>query len=170
MTATAHALVGGAIAYAVPNPVIGISLAFISHPLLDMIPHWDAGWGWRSKTKKRLFTEAVIDCILGLGLAFLLFGGTTPFWYLLACIFASEALDLMEIPYWFFRWDFPPFSWIYKFQHNIQGKAKLPWGVLTQVVTVGLIIFLLTSVSVKFWSNFLDVVFKLTVHIWMLEG
>ena len=42
MTATAHALVGGALAAAIKDPVLGISLSLLSHPFLDMIPHGDA--------------------------------------------------------------------------------------------------------------------------------
>jgi len=45
MTLTAHALVGAALAASFSNPAIGIPLAVISHPILDMIPHWDFGRG-----------------------------------------------------------------------------------------------------------------------------
>jgi hypothetical protein len=145
MTATAHALVGGAVAAFVKDPLIGIPLSAISHPLLDMIPHWDFGWGWREKTKKRLFIEASSDLILGTILAFLFFG---PFvenwWYLLACIFVSEMWDMAEAPYWFLGWKFPPFSWIYAIQSRMQGKTKTVWGgIVTQVVSVVAIVLVL---------------------------
>jgi len=146
MTATAHALVAAAIATSVKDPAIGISLSFLSHPLLDMIPHWDAGWGWRSKSKQRLFLEASFDLGLGIVMALVFWYLVTPhvpFWYLVACVFAAEALDIAEIPYWFWKWDFPPFSWVYKFQHEIQGKAKLPWGIVTQVAAFGVIFLML---------------------------
>ena len=146
MTATAHALVAAAIATSIKDPAIGISLSFLSHPLLDMVPHWDAGWGWRSKSKIRLFTEATSDLIIGVVLALflvLLIRPELPLWYLFACILASEVLDLAEIPYWFFKWNFPPFSWIYKFQHEIQGKARLPWGIVTQVAAFAAIFLML---------------------------
>ncbi len=136
MTATAHALVGGAIAASIPDPTIGISLAFISHPLLDMVPHWDFGWGWRKKTKIKLFSEGFFDLALGVVLAYLLFGRSIEFWYFFACVFASEFWDLAETPYWFLGWKFPPFGWIYKIQHEIQGRARLPWGIVTQVISV----------------------------------
>ena len=42
MTLTTHAVVGAAIATSMPNhPVIGFTLAFASHFVLDAIPHWD---------------------------------------------------------------------------------------------------------------------------------
>lgn len=145
MTATAHALVGGAIASTISDPAIGITLSFLSHPLLDMVPHWDAGLGWRNKTKKLLFIQASCDMLLGLALAYLLFGRNLNFWYFMACFIASESLDLLQIPYWFFKWNFPPFSWVYKFQHHIQGRATLPWGILTQVISFALVVLILQS-------------------------
>ncbi len=146
MTATAHGLAAGMIAAALKDPVIGVSLSFISHPLLDMVPHWDAGLGWRQKTKKKLFVQASADVLLGFGLGYVvyaLFGGGANFWYFLACFVAAESLDLMQIPYWFLGWNFAPFSWVYKFQHQIQGRARLPWGIVTQVAALGLVFLIL---------------------------
>lgn len=150
MTATAHALVGGAIASTIPDPVIGISLSAISHPLLDMIPHWDAGWGWRQKTKLKLFLEGTADLGFGFIISYLIFGRNIPFWYFFTCVFASVVWDIAEIPYWFWKWNFPPFNWIYKFQSRIQGKARLPWGILTQVAVVVFVVYILTNVSLNF--------------------
>lgn len=143
MTATAHAIVGGAIAASIPNPSLGITLSAISHPFLDMVPHWDFGLGWKKKTKTLLFVQASFDLILGTVLAYLIFGRGINIWYFLACILASEIWDMAQVPYWFLNWHFPPFSWAYKFQHHIQGRLRLPWGILTQVVTISLVIFLL---------------------------
>lgn len=143
MTATAHSIVGGAIAAAVPDPILGISLALLSHPLLDMIPHWDEGWGWRKKDKSRLFMECSIDMMAGIIVTFALFGGGVHTWYLLACIGAAVSWDVLEAPYLILNWKFQPFELFYKLQHNIQGKAALPWGIVTQIVTVGLVLFFL---------------------------
>lgn len=145
MTATAHALVGGAIAASVKEPLLGITLSAISHPLLDMIPHWDFGWGWRQKTKIRLFLEVTFDLSLGLILAYLLFGQyVSSLWYFLACVFVSEMWDMAEAPYWFFNWRFPPFSWIYNIQSRMQGRAKnVTMGILTQIASFLLIVWFL---------------------------
>lgn len=146
MTATAHILVGGAIAAAIPNPTIGLTLSAISHPFLDMIPHWDEGWGWRNKSKARLFSEAAIDLSVGILLAYFLFGPyVQSFPYLLGCMFLSIVWDLAEAPYLILNWKFAPFYFFYKMQSKIQGKVKLPWGILTQVVTVSLIILILQT-------------------------
>lgn len=145
MTATAHALIGGAIAASVPNPALGIGLAAISHPIVDMIPHWDFGWGWKKKTKLLLFVQSSLDLVFGVVLTFLLFGKTTNNLYLFLAIFMSESWDLLQAPYWLLNWKFPPFSYFYHFGHDINGKAKLPWGILTQAATVtGLVLVLRT--------------------------
>lgn len=143
MTATAHALIGGAIAASIPNPALGIPLAAISHPLVDMIPHWDFGVGWKKKSKALLFFQSFGDLIVGVVLAFLIFGQTTNPLYLLICIFLSESWDILQMPYLLFNWNFFPFSAFYHFGHHTNGKAKLPWGVLTQVATfIGLVLVL----------------------------
>ncbi len=148
MTATAHALVGGAIAASIQNPVLGITLSAASHPFLDMIPHWDFGWGWREKSKQVLFLQAAADTIFGLILSYLLFGRNIPLWYFLTCVGVSIAWDIAEAPYWFLNWRRGPVVWIYKIQSNMQGKTKTMWGgILTQVVTVTIIILALGRLS-----------------------
>lgn len=142
MTATAHALIGGAIATSVPNPALGIALSAISHPIADMIPHWDFGLGWRKKSKILLFLQSFGDLILGIFLTFLIFKNVNPV-YLLSCVFVSLSWDILQAPYWLLNWKFPPFSYFYNVQHGINAKAKLPWGVITQAATVtGLVLAL----------------------------
>lgn len=143
MTATAHALIGGAIAAAVPDPALGITLSAISHPIADMIPHWDFGWNWKKKSKVLLFFQSFADLIFGVTLTFILFGNTTNHLYLLICILISESWDFLQMPYLLFNWKFFPFKAFYEFGHQTNGKAKLPWGILTQVATVtGLVLVL----------------------------
>lgn len=43
MLYTPHFLTGAAIVKMIPNPVIGLPLAFLSHILLDLLPHYDFG-------------------------------------------------------------------------------------------------------------------------------
>lgn len=146
MTATAHALVGGAIAASFQNPALGLPLAAASHPILDLIPHWDLGVGWRRKNKLTLFVESGLDLAIGIVLAFAFFGRTADPVYLLICIFFSEIWDFLMMPYLLLNWRFPPFSTAYKLQHDIQSNIKLPWGILTQALTVGGVVFALRFV------------------------
>lgn len=142
MTATAHALIAGSITASTGNPALGISASFISHPLLDLVPHWDFGANWRRKTKTRLFLEASFDLIAGVGLTFLIFGSKVEFWYLAAAIFVAEIWDLAEAPYWIMGWKKPPFSWIYGIQSRMQNKAGIIWGIVTQITVVGVALLL----------------------------
>lgn len=145
MTATAHALVGGALAASINNPVLGITLAALSHPLLDMIPHWDEGWGWRKKDKLRLFAECTLDMSLGIILTYILFGNGVNIFYLMACVGASVAWDVLEAPYLILNWKNPFFTFFYKIQSRMQGKLALPWGIVTQVVTIYIIVLVLRA-------------------------
>jgi hypothetical protein len=139
MTATAHCLVAGSLAASIHNPLLGITLSTISHPLLDTVPHWDVGWGWREKSKVRLFIEGFMDLSVGVITAYILFGQNVNPWYFFACLLGSVSWDLAEVPYWFLKWKFPPFGWIYKFQSGIQGKAQtIVGGIATQVATVAI--------------------------------
>lgn len=136
MTATAHALIGGAIAASIPNPAIGLPLAALSHPILDMIPHWDFGLGWRKKKKVVLFAQSGLDLVFGLVVTYLFFGHSTEMLYLWSAVFLSLVWDFMQMPYLLFNWNFFPFKTFYKFQHEINKSASLPWGILTQAATV----------------------------------
>ena len=147
MTATAHALVGGAIAAALPdNPALGISLSALSHQILDMIPHWDFGQGWKKMGRFFLFAESIFDLSLGIFLAFVFFGQRVDQIYLIIVIFFAEVWDVFMMPYLLFNWKFPPFSTFYNVQHGMNSKIRLPWGILTQVVTIVGVVFALRFV------------------------
>lgn len=135
MTATAHALMGGAIAVSISNPAIGLSLATLSHPIIDMIPHWDLGIGWKKKTKVHFFMQSSCDLLLGLALAYLIFGRSVEPLYFWSAVFLSEVWDLLMVPY-FFGFRFPPFSTFYNVQSGFNVNIKLPWGIFTQGATV----------------------------------
>lgn len=147
MIATAHALIGGAIATSIPNPAIGIAMAAVSHPLMDLVPHWDFARGWQDKPKIKLFIESSIDVIVGLVLTFIFFSQGVELKYFAACVLASIIWDFLEVPYWFLKRKIPPFYWIYQIQSRMQGRTGLRWGLISQVVTVVGIIFLLQAIK-----------------------
>ena len=142
MTATAHALIGAAIAAKIVNPFLAIPLAIISHFALDLIPHWDEGLNHRKKTIMRYRVEAAIDVLLGFALAFILFGSKVNPTYLFIMIIASELPDWIESPYVFLGNKFPPFYWAYQLSHKVQTRMQLPWGLVTQIVVVVPLVFL----------------------------
>lgn len=147
MTATAHALIGASIASKVINPAIGIPLAIISHFAADLVPHWDAGTNHKQKSLMRLKLEAAADVLVGFALVFLIFRNSVEPVYLYSMVIAAQLPDWLEAPSWMFGYKIPPFSWLDWLGHKLQSRMQLPWGLVTQVVVVGMLVFL--SVDVK---------------------
>ncbi len=160
MTATAHALVSGAIVAAIPNPVISLSLAFVSHFIMDLIPHWDFGTNWRSRSKAFTGMIAIADTIIGFTVTYLLFSGKVATPLLLTAAAVGNLPDWLEAPYYIFFahqskkeilssssfWEKLTFR-IYKIENMFHTKAQFPFGLITQVVTVAFFLLLLTRVS-----------------------
>ena len=147
MTATAHALIGASIASKVVNPIIGIPLAIASHFAADLVPHWDAGTNHKQKSATRLKFEAAADVLIGFALVFLIFRTSVEPMYLYTMVIAAQLPDWLEAPSWMFGFKVPPFSWLDWIGHKLQSRMQLPWGLVTQVVIVGLLVYL--SVDVK---------------------
>lgn len=150
MTATSHALIGASIAALVTNPYIAIPTAIASHFAADLIPHWDAGTNRRKKTLMRLRFEAAADVILGFILSFIIFGLFVSPVYLFVLIIAAQLPDWLEAPSSKFGINIPPFSWVEWLGHKLQNRMQLPWGLVTQIVVVLLIVLFAFS---NFQSN-----------------
>lgn len=142
MTATAHALIGASLAVKIANPYIGIPLAIFSHFVADLVPHWDAGTNHKKKTIMRLRVEATLDVLLGFALVALIF--QSQVWqnpiYILGMVIAAQLPDWITAPAYMFNLKIPPFSWMYTISHNTQTRMQLPWGLVTQVVSVGILV------------------------------
>lgn len=156
MTATAHALVAGAIAVHVGDPVLASVLAFGSHFIMDAVPHWDIGTNWRSRSKSTTGALALIDTILGITVAYFLFAGKAPLPVLALAVFFSLLPDWLETPWYIFFahhkkrepaknagfWEKLAFG-IYKMENSCHAKAQFPIGALTQLVTVAFFLTIL---------------------------
>ncbi len=142
MTATAHALIGASLATRIVNPLIGIPIAIASHILADLIPHWDAGTNHKKKTGNRLKLEAAFDVLLGFALVLLLFRvqiAQNPI-YMFSMVISAQLPDWLSAPVWTLGLKIPPFSWVDYISHKTQTRMQLPWGLVTQVVLVGLLV------------------------------
>ena len=145
MTATSHALIGTVIAAKIGNPALAIPLALASHAVADMIPHWDTALNGNGKGKSlnRVFTDTIIDVglgfILSYFLVFFVFPHTNLVYAFLIIIFA-QLPDWFMAPYYFFKIKF--FKWAYDFGKVTNRDLDKPWGVITQIVTVGTLILL----------------------------
>lgn len=156
MTSTAHTLVGGAIAQAIPNPYIALPLIVMSHFLMDCIPHWDMGTNWRSRSKKLTGALAIAETLTGITIAYILYQGKVESPFLLFAIIASILPDWLETPWYilfahqnkhvpskhaslFERLAFG----IYRLENLFHAKAQFPLGVLTQIATVAFFLIVL---------------------------
>lgn len=137
MLETPHVALGAAIAVAIPNPLISIPLAFASHFILDMTPHWNPHLNTETKkyghlTKQTLFIIA-IDLATAIILTIFLAKGNTNI-YLAA--FAAILPDVVEGPYFLWGWKNKYINVWMKFQKSIQADANLFWGLLTQILVL----------------------------------
>lgn len=160
MTATAHALIGASIAVKIANPILGIPLAIISHFVADLIPHWDAGTNHKKKSLMRLRIEATLDVLLGFALTFLIFRTLVDPLYLFIMVIAAQLPDWLEAPSFMFNIKIPPFTWLDWLGHKIQSRLELPWGLITQIVVVLLLVFL-TTINITQIDGFLASLFDL---------
>ncbi|KKW11607.1 MAG: hypothetical protein UY48_C0015G0013 [Candidatus Gottesmanbacteria bacterium GW2011_GWB1_49_7] len=156
MTATAHALVAGAIARSIPNPIFAVPLAFASHFIMDTVPHWDIGTNWRDRPKKTTGALAIAETAFGITLAYFVFAGKVEPQLLLVTMVASELPDWLESPWYIFFarhnkhapaaragfWERLTYG-IYRMENSFHAKAPFPLGVVTQILTVAFFLILL---------------------------
>jgi hypothetical protein len=126
MTATNHALTGSVIALSFKKPELAIPLAFLSHFVLDAIPHFgfDESEGVFVRNKTPMFKAVVsIDVVL-----FVILTVTLPLitwfsnsnalpWVVFVCMFAAYV---------------PDFVWAYRFILEWRTKKWKPVGRLTR--------------------------------------
>jgi len=79
MILTAHILTGSAIALKTQNPILGILFAFLSHFILDVIPHREYSIDTTDKItwqkSKKDFVKVLLDLIVGFSLVYFLTKG-----------------------------------------------------------------------------------------------
>ncbi len=151
MTATGHAVIGVALAAAIPNPMIGIPIAVLSHIPADLFPHWDIGTNRKSKGEKKFVYGAFADVIISYLVTFLLVAFVFPqvnIVYALAMVFASQFFDWLAAPYVFLRLMKPPiFYWTYKFQKTFDNRLDKPWGIIGQVAILLLLLVFVVKLA-----------------------
>lgn len=142
MLAVTHAITGAAIAKIFPNPAIGYFFAFLSHPVLDYIPHWDLKTRQSRHSLPKIIIYSLLDAFLGFFIGYLLFKPYLPALTIFISIFLAQLLDWLEAPYTVFKWKFPPFSLVKEFQHQIHNKLAFPEGLYTQFIVIFFLLML----------------------------
>lgn len=153
MLETPHVFIGAVIASKIPNPFIAIPLAFASHFIMEMIPHWNPHLNSETekfgKPTRRSTAITAIDSTLALVsgsfMAYQALPNVGQAILILACSFAAVLPDVMEGPYFFLRMRT---TWIKKwiaFQKSLQNDTTAFWGLLTQLITIAAVIFWLKN-------------------------
>ncbi len=139
-----HALTGATIAYLIPHPAVALPLAFASHFVVDLLPHWNPNLGMKRKKQGLFYLPTktiffiVIDCLVGLFLGLWLASRVLPnlnraVLVVLGAFFAVLP-DLAEAPYLFLgiknRWT----KKLFVFQKSHQFKASFWPGMLFQAI------------------------------------
>ncbi|HLE48550.1 MAG TPA: hypothetical protein VI819_00750 [Patescibacteria group bacterium] len=139
-----HAIVGAALVYKIGNPWISLPAAFLSHFILDEIPHWNPHLGDKTKKLSRPFTRdlkiIIIDStaalIFGTSIAMMKLPDIESFTFVMLGAFFAVLPDLIEAPFFFLNFDqYWIKSWL-GFQRKHQNNTNIYWGVLTQFLVV----------------------------------
>ncbi|HEU5187004.1 MAG TPA: hypothetical protein VFT87_00720 [Candidatus Saccharimonadales bacterium] len=134
-----HALTGAAIGLAVQKPLLVIPLAFASHFLLDMLPHFGGHvyqWGHRHFGK----IIAVDGVVTLLAILLIIFAVPAFMWPVLLGVFFAMLPDALLVPY-YLSGKRP--HWFHSFHLNIQWYEQPP-GLLVEglyLLLVGNILF-----------------------------
>src|SRR5580698_6794981 len=99
MRAINHALTGAAIGLLIEEPVIAVPVAFISHYLCDMIPHYGGGIPEDEELKSTIFKVLLVLDIVLCALLVLLLALRRPYHWIIAavCAFAAASPDLFSL-------------------------------------------------------------------------
>lgn len=151
MTAPNHALTGAVIGLSISNPFVALPLAFLSHFVCDLIPHYDPPTVGAKRLDSRRFLYEFI--ILGAAICFLivlyLAIARPEHWVNAAfCAFAAASPDLFWIPRFIHvkrtGKDVVLRNWFLKFHSRLQWQTgpKLFWvEAVWFVVFAGSIVF-----------------------------
>ena len=146
-----HTLVGVTIASKIPNPLIAIPLAVLSHFLLDATPHWTTTISTRGRDFYIFLTDFGLGFVLGLIFAFRAEAFSPEFWLVISCAAAANLPDAIRFPHYFYGYNSKLFWLTERFhrwvdqdvRHNTPFFGMMGFGILTQVLVVAFCLWLL---------------------------
>ena len=152
MTATAHAIVGTLIAVRFTDPLVSAPLALGTHYLFDLVPHWDSGTNRKQKSEKRFLTEAIIDGSISVLVSFLIYHyifGLSDYFYLYFVVLFALLPDIVTMLTRFvLKIKNPLWNWNNRLQTKLNKKLQLPWGILTQIIVIGVVYAFLFNIFI----------------------
>jgi len=140
----AHAAAGAIIAYKIGSPVLALPLAFGSHFLVDLLPHWnfnlDEEKQKNGKIPPKIMIFMVFDSFLGLILGVSVAAKALPNQLkaltVLIGAFLAVLPDLLEAPFYFWNVQNKFINQLLKFQKNHQENIACWPGLAIQVLFV----------------------------------
>lgn len=144
MLSTPHLLVGAAIVKTIPNPMVSLPLAFLSHFALDAFPHWDGS----PKTPFSLKTTGwiIVDYLIGLNIILLLTVGLENQFLIIFGAFLGTLPDFILGAYRHLRTSLERFTIIAvpnQFHISIQRNISFYPGLIVTALTSLISIFIL---------------------------
>jgi len=144
MLETPHVVVGAAIATTIPNPIISLPLAFLSHFVLEKVPHWNPHLNTEKNafgkvTKKSTYiviADSTLALFSGFGIALLKSQNFGQFVVIILACFFSILPDLIEAPYFFLNLKSKFIERWIKFQKSLQVDTSPLPGLATQLITI----------------------------------
>lgn len=137
MLSTPHSFIGLAIASSIPNPFISLPLAFFSHYLLDILPHWN----WKPTLRPANFIATFIDFSLALTTTlYFTWRYHSPIMILAGLL--PLTVDLMDAPYYFFGWRGFWEKYV-EINRRYQGRTTFIKGILIQSVVIAVALLVL---------------------------
>ncbi len=147
MLLTPHTTVGLAIATVIPNPIISVPLSFFMHFMGDLVPHWDFYSHTTKEERVRGWRPIAVMADLVAGVAIGLTVTLYTLWVkhnsmlalnMFLCGIASVLPDALETPNLYLKHEPKLLQLISRTQAKLQFQAKLPWGIISQFVVMGL--------------------------------
>lgn len=146
MLSTPHLLVGAAIVKIVPVPAISLPLAFLSHFVLDSIPHWDGSPKAPFNTKTTF--GIIVDYAIGISLVYLATVGMENQYIVWLGAFLGTLPDFILGTYKHYVSYFEKYAFIAipnRFHMSIQRNVSFWPGLVITAVTSTICLLVLTN-------------------------
>jgi len=149
MTGFNHGLTGAVIALSIKQPALAIVLAFLSHFVTDLVPHWNYGsnpddHSFNNHFKLILASDFLLSVVL-MGVLGVVFPAHR--WLIWGCMVAAACPDLMWAYYFIYiehiKKARPKFDWLAKLHIKVQW-SQTPKGIYVEcawAITMGVLIF-----------------------------
>lgn len=139
-----HTLVGIAIAAKLQNPALSLPLAFTSHFILDLLPHWNPHLNKEMKkygkvtraTSLLISADVTLSLTIGSIIAFFTASSLFHFFIILLGGFLAVLPDIVEGPYFFWGWRYKPLIRWVNIQSLLQTNIPPLPGILTQILVI----------------------------------